>query len=94
MLVDVFGNVDEGQDSKHWFDVKYLTPEHVRQLDDVAPLQVKHSEWQGSHVFVDVFSKTLVATHDNGHSVPSKYLPDGQELHWFAPAPVHSAQFP
>ena len=44
VFVDVLGNVPEGHVSRHWFDVKYLSPEHVRQLDEVEPLHVKHSE--------------------------------------------------
>ena len=94
MFVDTFSKCAEGQDVRHCVPLKYLIPVQERHPEFVASEQVRHSEWQRSQVFVTEFSKTLVAIHAVGHVVPSKYLPLGQELHWFAAAPVHSWQFP
>ena len=80
MLVEVFGNVPEGQDRRHWFDVRYLTPEHVRQLDDVAPLHVAHVESQLSQVLVEVFGYEP-ARQLPLHSVPSKNSGESQLIH-------------
>ena len=55
-----------------------------------APVQVAHSAWQGSHVFVEVFSNTFVAPQVVGQAVPSKNLPVAQLEHSLFKLPVHS----
>ena len=67
---------------------------HVRQLEFVGPLQLAHSPWHGSQVFVEEFSNTFVATQAVGQVVPSKNLPVGHDVQFEAKGPVHSAQLP
>ena len=94
MFVEVLGNVPEGQVVIQFDPDKYLTPEQLRQLLFDDPLQVSHSPWQESQVFVVEFSNTFVATQAIGQLVPSRYLPFGQEVHWLFAAPVHSEHSP
>ena len=81
MFVEVLANVPDGHVVMQVVPLKYFSPEQLKheELDEFE--HVSQSEWQGSHVFVEVFSKTLVAKHEVGHVVPSRYLPVGQEEH-------------
>ena len=58
-----------GQLGKHWLELKYLTPEQVKQLLLAGPLQLAQSVWQISQVLETALGYLFVG-HAVGHELP------------------------
>ena len=89
MLLDVFSNTFVATHAvRHVVPSRYLVPVHEEHSVLRGPSQFSHSAWQGSHVFVDVFSYFPVG-HTVRQLVASKCLAPEQLKQLLFPAALH-----